>query len=90
MAIDANGTPVGYGYAGSPAGQNRTIQEATFGLSQTFWKDARFGALSFLAQYSYLTRSPWAVAAGLPSTAQTNMLFLDLRYTLPGAPPVLR
>ncbi len=35
VAIDTNGTtPVGYGYAGSPAGQNRAVQEATLGFAR--------------------------------------------------------
>ncbi len=88
VSIDAsNGNFVGYGYPGSPNGQNRTIQEATFGINQTFWKNPRYGALSLIGQYSYLTRNPWAVAAGQPASAKTNMVFLDLRYTLPGSAP---
>jgi len=90
----ADGTPctdatscVGYGYQGSPNGQNKWIQEATGGLVQTFWKDPKHGALSIIGQYSYLSRAPWYVAGGAPSNAHTNMVFLDLRYTLPGAPP---
>src|SRR5262249_45684773 len=65
--FDANGTtPIGYGYAGSPPSQNRSVQQATLGFSQTFWKDAKYGALSLMGQYSYLTRSPWFVATGAP------------------------
>jgi hypothetical protein len=88
VAIDpANGKPVGYGYTGSPNGQNRSIQEATVGFTNTFWKDPRYGALQFMAQYSYLTRSPWSVASGQPAKANNNMVFLNLRYTLPGSAP---
>ncbi len=87
-AIDpSTGKPVGYGYAGSPNNQNRAIQEATFGFTETFWKDPRYGALQFMTQYSYLTRDPWYVASGQPAKANNNMVFLNLRYTLPGAPP---
>jgi len=28
-------------------------------------------------------RTPWYVAAGAPSNANANMVFLDLRYVLP-------
>ncbi len=84
IQIDATGKPVGYGYAG--ASQNRAIQEATCGWIQTLWKDPRYGSLSFISQYSYLSRDPWYAAAGTPANASVNMLFLDLRYTLPGAP----
>lgn len=87
-AVDTTGKYVGYGFPGSSNAYNRSVQEATFGLTQTFWKDARYGALSFIAQYEYLTRNPWALAAGLPSNAHDNTVYLDLRYTLPGGVPV--
>jgi hypothetical protein len=88
VAIDPDtGKPVGYGYSGSPNSQNRAIQEATFGFTKTFWKDPRYGALQLMTQYSYLTRAPWYVAAGQPARANSNMVFLNLRYLLPGAPP---
>jgi hypothetical protein len=83
-------TPFGYGYAGSLSGQNRAIQEATFGFVQTFWKDAKYGALSLISQYSYLTRSPWSIATGQPKNTHLNMVFLDLRYTLPGSAPAMK
>ena len=78
---------IGYGFPGAPISQNRSIQEVTFGVTQTFWKDPKYGALQFMAQYSYLTRSPWSVATGTPKKASTNMLFLNLRYVLPGSAP---
>ena len=78
---------VGYGYAKSANSQNRTIQEATFGFNQTFWKNPNYGALSFIFQYSYLFRDPWYVAAGAPRDAHNNLVFVDLRYTLPGQAP---
>ncbi|HMD99413.1 MAG TPA: hypothetical protein VKM93_19060 [Terriglobia bacterium] len=83
-------TPVGYGFAGSASGQNRAIQEATFGFNQTLWKDAKYGALNFMGQYSYLTRNPWSVATGQPLNASINMVFFNLRYTLPGSAPTLK
>ena len=87
--IDTNKKPVGYGYTGSASSQNRTIQEATFGFNQTFWKNAKYGALNFMGQYSYLTRDPWYVATGQPANANINLLFFNLRYTLPGSAPTL-
>jgi uncharacterized coiled-coil protein SlyX len=90
VAIDTNGKPVGYGYTGSPNGQNRAIQEPTFGFNQTIWKDAKYGALNFMGQYSYLTRNPWYVATGQPLNSSLNMLFFNLRYTLPGSAPSLK
>lgn len=90
-AIDpANGKLVGYGYGGSPSSHNRSIQEATFGFTQTFWRDANFGALQLMTQYAYLTRRPWFVAAGQPGEAHSNMVFINLRYVLPGSAPQLK
>jgi hypothetical protein len=87
-AVDANGkTLVGYGFSGSASSNNRTIQEATIGFNQAFWKDPRYGALNLIFQYDYLQRNPWSVAAGSPSNASLNEVFVDLRYTLPGAAP---
>jgi uncharacterized coiled-coil protein SlyX len=90
VAIDTNGKPVGYGYTGAPSGQNRAIQEPTFGFNQTIWKDPKWGAVNFMGQYSYLTRSPWYIAAGQPANASLNMVFFNLRYTLPGSAPTLK
>jgi uncharacterized coiled-coil protein SlyX len=83
--VDANGkSQVGYGSTGSTNGsQNRSLQEFTFGLTPTFWKNDRFGALQLITQYSYVWRNPWYVAAGNPKNAKTNMVYIDLRYTLP-------
>jgi hypothetical protein len=88
VAIDpTNGKPVGYGYAGSPSGQNRVIHQATFGFTRTFWRDPKYGALQLMGQYSYLLRRPWSVANGQPSEAHSNMIFLNLRYLLRGSAP---
>jgi hypothetical protein len=90
-ALDANGkTLVGYGYTGSAASNNRTIQEGTFGWTYTFWRDPKYGALQLMFQYSYLQRNPWYVATGQPSNANVNMVFWNLRYLLPGQPPTLK
>ena len=88
VAIDpANGGQVGFGFNGSPANHNRAIQEGTLGFTHTFWRDPNYGAMQFMVQYSYLVRHPWYVAPGQPGSANLNMLFLNLRYTFPGAPP---
>jgi hypothetical protein len=89
-ALDTNGKLIGYGYFGSPSSQNRAIQEATIGWIQTFWRNPRYGQLSLITQYSYLTRNPWYIPNnGSPENAHLNMIFLDLRYTLPGSAPTL-
>jgi hypothetical protein len=87
--IDTNGKPVGYGYAGSANSNNRTIQEGTIGFQNTFWRDPKWGQLRFDLQYSYLFRNPWFVASGALDQAYTHMLYLNLRYALPGAAPKL-
>ncbi|MGA2983328.1 MAG: hypothetical protein ABSG32_05910 [Terriglobia bacterium] len=99
--FDTNGTtPIGYGYslrgttltsaqAATQQSQNRNFQELTFGFNQTLWKNAKYGALNFMGQYSYLTRSPFLVAAGTPTNANVNMVFFNLRYTLPGSAPTM-
>jgi hypothetical protein len=86
-ALDTNGlTAIGYGVPGSSS-QNRLIQEGAFGFNQTLWKDAKFGALNLIGQYSYVNRDPWATV--VPSDAHLNMVFADIRYTLPGSAPTL-
>ncbi|MGA2132710.1 MAG: hypothetical protein ABSH50_10485 [Bryobacteraceae bacterium] len=78
---------IGYGYPKSANSQNRAIQEATFGINQVFWKNPKFGALGMIFQYSYLFRVPWYEAAGAPRNTHDDMVWLDLRYTLPGQAP---
>lgn len=91
VAADSNGASlVGYGFRGSANNQNRTIQEVTFGLNQTLWKDARYGALNLMAQYEYAFRNPWYVAPNAPRNAHDNTIYVNLRYSLPGGPPALK
>lgn len=88
VAIDpTDGKFIGYGYPGSPSSHNRVINEVTVGLTRTFWRDPEYGALQLMGQYSYLWRRPWSVAPGQPSEAHSNMVFLNLRYLLPGSAP---
>ena len=74
---------IGYGYPKSPNSQNRTIQEATFGVNETFWKNPHYGAIQLFTQYSYVTRTPWFIATGAPKNAHMSMAYIDLRYVLP-------
>ena len=89
VAVDANGSLVGYGYTKSANSQNRTVQEGTFGFNQTIWKDAKYGAINFMGQYQYLNRDPWYVAVGAPKSAHDNTIYFNLRYTLPGSAPTM-
>jgi hypothetical protein len=72
----------GFGYPGS-SNANREIQELTFGVNRTLWKNPIYGALQFMVQYSYVWRAPWSVAAGTPFRAESHMVFADLRYVIP-------
>ncbi|HEY6332086.1 MAG TPA: hypothetical protein VI756_22345 [Blastocatellia bacterium] len=80
---------VGYGFPGASTAQNRALQEPTFGVSQTLWKEPRYGSLQLGLQYSYLTRSPWIAPTVGPTTASTNMFYVSLRYLLPSIAPKL-
>jgi len=87
MALDANGTTkIGYGSIAND-GQNRAIQEVTFGSNTTLAKSAKWGALNLMFQYSYLQRNPWLVTGTSPKDASLSMGFVNLRYTLPGQAP---
>jgi hypothetical protein len=77
------GNYLGFGFPGSSSSANRQFQEPMFGYYYTFWKSPKYGALQIVTQYAYLTRAPWYVAPGTPSTAHAHMLFGSLRFTLP-------
>jgi hypothetical protein len=88
-ALDVDGKPIGYGYTGSPNSHNRTTQEGTIGLTQTLWRDGKYGAFQLMFQYAYFFRNPWFVAAGAPKNTHQNAVWFNIRYTLPGsAPPI--
>ncbi|MBZ5525829.1 MAG: hypothetical protein LAP21_26705 [Acidobacteriia bacterium] len=74
---------IGFGGINSPNSANRSIQEASFDWTQTMWKSPQHGALLWINQVSYLTRSPWFVATGAPKNAHLMMGYISLRYVLP-------
>jgi hypothetical protein len=88
--LDAKGTTlIGYGYRGSANSQNRTTQEGTIGLTQTLWRDPKYGAIQTMYQYAYFFRDPWyatATQAGGRNTHE-NAIWFNLRYLLPGQAP---
>ena len=86
MDCTSAATCVGYGFPGSGNGQNKSIEEFTLGFTHAFWKDPKYGALALMGQYSFLRRVPWETT-NLPPDAHLHMVFFNLRYTLPGAPP---
>lgn len=79
----STGAYVGYGFPGSANTNNKEIEEYTLADTYTFWKNPSYGALQLIGQISHVDRTPWYVAAGAPSKASMNMVFLDLRYVLP-------
>jgi hypothetical protein len=90
MALDANGTTkIGYGSIAND-GQNRAIQEVTFGTDTTLAKSPKWGALNLMFQYSWLQRNPWLVTGTSPTNAHVHMGFFNLRYSLPGQPPAAK
>ncbi|HKF22808.1 MAG TPA: hypothetical protein VKE93_14655 [Candidatus Angelobacter sp.] len=74
---------IGFGGPNSPNSANRSVQEATIDWTQTFWRNPQYGALLLVTQASYVTRSPWFVAAGAPKNAHLTMGYVSLRYVLP-------
>jgi hypothetical protein len=90
-ALDLDGkTRIGYGYTGSPNSQNRSIQEITVGWTHTIWRDGKFGALQWMAQYAYFFRNPWYVALNQPKGTHETALWFNLRYVLPGSAPTIK
>jgi len=88
VALDANGTSkVGFGYLGAANSQNHIEREYTFGINQTVWKDARYGAINVMGQYEYLRRNPWYIALNALDHAADSTIYFNVRYTLPGAAP---
>jgi hypothetical protein len=83
VTVDANGTtPIGYGINGSQTA-NHKIQEATVGITQTFFRDPKAGAMQLMVQFSNVQRTPFSVPVNTPSDAKVNMLYVNVRYVLP-------
>ena len=75
---------IGYGNpAAASSSANRFIYEPTFGIHYMMWRNPNYGDLRLMTQYSYVSRTPWVVATGTPSTAHLSMVYIDLRYDLP-------
>jgi hypothetical protein len=76
------GKPYGYGIAGATAA-NKSIGETTVGFNHAFFREPRYGSLQLIVQYSYVTRTPWSVPEGTPSSAHVHMLYVTARYVIP-------
>lgn len=74
---------IGFGGTNSANNNNRAIQEGSFVLVQTLWKNPQYGALQLINDASYVTRAPWFVAAGAPKNAHMFMDHLGIRYVIP-------
>jgi hypothetical protein len=75
---------IGYGNAsGASSGADRFLFEPTFGLHYMMWRNPNYGDLRLMTQYSYVSRTPWFVAAGQPATAHMSMVYINLRYDIP-------
>jgi len=82
VAIDTNGSFIGWGYPGASNVADRTIQEVTPGFSRTFWSHEYLGSVQLGVQYAYLFLHPWVAGTG-PNAAHSNMVFGQVRYNLP-------
>jgi hypothetical protein len=74
---------IGFGGPASGNNNNRSVQQGTVDWNQVFWRNPQYGAVLLITQASYLTRSPWFVAAGAPKNAHLVMGYVSLRYVLP-------
>ena len=82
VTTDVDGSAIGFGVPGSTAA-NEQIVEATAGVTHTFFRDPKIGGIQFIAQYSYVRRTPFSVPPGTPADASVNMIYLNVRYFLP-------
>ena len=57
---------------GSANSANRYLYEPTIGIHHYLWRNPSYGDLRIMTQYSYVSRTPWFVAAGQPSTRPTS------------------
>jgi hypothetical protein len=92
-ALDLNGTTkIGYGYQGSGNGQNKTTQEGTFGWTQTWWRDGKYGAFQTMFQYAYFFRNPWSFVPNQAGgrNAHESAVWFNIRYVLPGSAPTIK
>jgi hypothetical protein len=82
VASDADGSAIGFGVPGSTTANER-IDEATAGITRTFFRDPKIGGMQFMVQYSHVRRTPFSVPVGTPPDASVNMLYMNVRYILP-------
>jgi hypothetical protein len=81
VSVDGT-TPIGYGVAGDTAA-NRSIDETSVGVNHAFFRNANYGAMHLIVQYAYVTRTPWSVPDGTPSSTHAHVLYVAARYVIP-------
>jgi len=62
--------------------QNRSFRKLLSIGRRPCGKNPQYGALLFVTQTSYVTRSPWFVAVGTPKNAHLTMGYVSLKYVL--------
>jgi hypothetical protein len=82
VALDADGTDIGFGFPGSADTNNRVVQEVTGAFTWQAMRTANRGSLQWNAQASWLARSPWSRGDG-PASADALLLLTQIRYNLP-------
>ena len=82
VALDTDGSFIGYGFPNSSNSNNRLIHEATVTASMKIWGTEERGSIQLSLQGSALQRKPWAPEEGLGS-AKAGLFFAQIRYNLP-------
>jgi len=82
VAVDTDGSFIGFGFPESSLSNNRFIQEGTLTASIKVWSTEDRGSMQLSMQGSYLQRQPWAPEPGLTSAKET-LVFAQIRYNLP-------
>lgn len=82
VAIDTDGSYIGYGFPGASNSNNRSIREVTGTASYMVVRAENRGSVQFNVQASWLKREPWFQGTG-PASADALMFFAQVRYNLP-------
>jgi hypothetical protein len=82
IASDTDGGSIGYGTQGA-TGANKSIEETTVGANHAFFRNPNYGSMQLIVQYSYVTRTPWSVPEGTPSSAHAHVFYVAARYVIP-------
>lgn len=86
--FNRNVSPDGSGFGVLPGTDSRQIREWTIGWNRSLWRSPQTGALSVQGQFSRLERAPWVLSRDASGNPYTNMVFISLRFTLPGSEPI--